>query len=250
MQLSVLLPVREVNTFTKSSIFSTLNALINIDAELILITSNASDYSILQKWTVEYEQVVIITSTVDNIIFKLNIGLQASRGTFIARMDADDICEEDRFETQLKFISENSFDFVFGEAIVINEKGIKTGEVMVSKLGKINFRCGLIHPTMLARKTAITELGGYANIQHSEDYHLWLRAVASKARIGTQMKRLIRYRRHEKQMTNFGNRYMIFKSNIAIKILIFFQFQKYNLLLGIFEDAIMLLVTYFKSLRR
>lgn len=250
MILSVLMPIKVIDDYSGIAIHSTLDAIDGLDAELIIIVGHESDFIKAQKATIGRPNVQILTSVVDHIIFKLNVGLQYSSGFYIARMDADDICHARRFKEQLQFIQRNSFDLVFGEANLITNTGEETGVTLKSEFHNIAFQCRLIHPTMLATRDIIKALGGYGNIQHSEDYHLWMKAVASDASIGIQNVPLISYRQHSDQLTNTKNLVDIFKTNVAIKVLISLQFSSFKYAFGSIVDIARLTKIWFRSIVR
>src|SRR3989344_1627663 len=61
-------------------------------------------------------------------IKNLNNGIKLSKGKYIARMDADDICMVDRLEKQYYLLEKNPSLFLVGSgAKIINEKGNVTG---------------------------------------------------------------------------------------------------------------------------
>ena len=152
----------------------------------------------------------IYASTRPGIAAALNFGLQYARSEFVARMDADDVCAEKRFVTQLQHLQCNSslaavgtHSLLFsasidGETLAGNESRTKwlpfssdasvewkvrpslpptdPGFVAWAML----FSCCLSHPSVMFRKRVIIDAGGYReNVQNVEDYDLWLRLTHS-----------------------------------------------------------------------
>ena len=148
----------------------------------------------------------IISSKSPGVASALNTGLDYCKSEFVARMDADDVSTPKRLLTQLRFMRKNPSINVVGASAVIfvaedNEhktdcpllpyyavsesthqcRVIRTS-LSVSDPGFMSwamlFTCAIAHPTVMFRKSAIVEIGGYdTSIRSSEDYDLWLRLL-------------------------------------------------------------------------
>ena len=133
------------------------------------------------------------------LVKSLNTGIKFSKGTYIARMDADDIAEPNRIEEQLKFLKENNCDIVGANIILIDEKGYKIGEERLPVEDKLikkyyNYGSCLFHPTWFAKKNLYEELNGYREIYACEDYDFIIRAIYNGYKLGNVPKFLLRYR--------------------------------------------------------
>jgi glycosyltransferase EpsE len=131
----------------------------------------------------------------------LNIGLKASKGKYIARMDSDDISILDRIEKQVKFMEANSSVSILGTGIIIiDENGeIKGERKYKSSFEEIKksmfFRNPLAHPSTLFRKEIIDKIGPYdEKFIMAEDYELWLRAIKKGIIIENLEEYLLQYR--------------------------------------------------------
>ncbi|AOQ00564.1 amylovoran biosynthesis protein AmsE [Enterobacter hormaechei subsp. hoffmannii] len=116
----------------------------------------------------------------------LNIGLQYCSNDLVARMDTDDICEQNRFSLQLSKFNENVNLQLLGGAIEEYDesmtivKGIrKTPENYADILAFAKKRNPFNHMTVMFKKSIIQEVGGYQHHLFMEDYNLWLRVLAS-----------------------------------------------------------------------
>ena len=115
----------------------------------------------------------------------LSIGVENCSNELIARMDSDDISIKDRFESQVKFMLENSeFSVCGGEIAEFIEEGnilrIKKMPISYDDIytyGK--YRNPLNHMTVMFRKKDILEVGNYKHFLGLEDYYLWSRLLAS-----------------------------------------------------------------------
>lgn len=138
----------------------------------------------------------------------LNKLLSESRGIIIGRMDADDICLPGRFQAQLRFLERNKLDFVFSNAVLFG-KAVKPFGFIPQPPIKLNheesglylvFSNPFVHPTMLARRSALESLSGYSELA-AEDYDLWIRAWTSEFRFSRMAGYGVLYRVHPGQVT-------------------------------------------------
>jgi hypothetical protein len=111
--------------------------------------------------------------------------LGEATGDVVARMDADDVCLPTRFRAQLAALDDGA-DLVFSTFQVIGAGlrlpalpvpfGIEAGGLALL------LDCPYPHSTALARREALTDVGGYRPAI-AEDYDLWMRAAAAGSRI-------------------------------------------------------------------
>jgi glycosyltransferase involved in cell wall biosynthesis len=104
--------------------------------------------------------------------------------TYIARMDADDVCEPLRIEKQVNFLGINPEISVVGtDLIEIDFDGVhlfyksmaKTNEILVKNIIK---KCPFNHPTVMFRNTIFNKNYRYkASLKNTQDYYLWVDLV-------------------------------------------------------------------------
>jgi glycosyltransferase involved in cell wall biosynthesis len=187
--VSVVMPVKECNPlFLKKSVESILNQTLT-DLELIIVTENG-DMS-LEKSTTDPlkefrndKRLRVIHQKGKGFVEALNYGIHASRGKYIARMDADDISLPNRLKKQVEAVEKFHLDLVGGWAYIINETGLTIGKKAPptdahSIRRVIMLYNPFIHSTMLFKKS-ILEYSGHYNtaLFGAEDYDLWLRIVS------------------------------------------------------------------------
>ncbi len=115
----------------------------------------------------------------------LQVGLQACSNDLVARMDADDISVETRFQEQVAFMDKNlraqavggwigEFDGSVQRTRAIRKAPSSPKDIAASAL----FRCPFNHMTVMYRKKAVMACGGYDDrFRGIEDYHLWARML-------------------------------------------------------------------------
>ncbi len=112
----------------------------------------------------------------------LNEGIRIARGKYIARIDADDLAREDRFELQADFLEKHrdyglcgsrqhhfGVDNDFIHEVVVEHEDIKAALI---------YGCEVCHSTIMIRKDLFLDNNlFYDNTKKAEDYELWTRAV-------------------------------------------------------------------------
>ena len=101
----------------------------------------------------------------------LDAGLQLCSAEFVARMDADDVCEPGRLARQVAFLRANPGIHVVGGQAALLEGGKAEGMVAsgvpchpVLVHWTMFFRCCLLHPTAMLRKSVALQCGGYGGL--------------------------------------------------------------------------------------
>jgi len=114
----------------------------------------------------------------------LKVGLEKCRYEFVARMDADDICDKQRFEKQIVHLQRNPDVDIVGGWIAEFSSSLdedcllrKVPEHMseIYRLGL--FRSPVNHVTVMFRRSSVMMAGGYQDCSGAEDYHLWARML-------------------------------------------------------------------------
>ncbi len=120
----------------------------------------------------------------------LRKGLDVCSGTFVARMDADDICSAGRFARQLDFLECNPEVDVAGSAIAEFRDDPQRAESIRSlpetsrDLDRFaRYRNPLNHMTVMFRRQSVLDAGSYLSCEGFEDYHLWVRMLGRGCRL-------------------------------------------------------------------
>jgi glycosyltransferase involved in cell wall biosynthesis len=112
----------------------------------------------------------------------LKNGVEACSYGLIARMDADDISREDRFEKQLKILSLNPeislvgswvSEFEEKEEIIYATRKVPLLHTDILRMAK--YRCPVNHVTVMYKKEAVLNSGNYnPYFRVAQDYVLWI----------------------------------------------------------------------------
>ena len=183
-KISVVMSAFNEESHIKNAILSIQNQTFQ-DWELVIVDDGSSDHTldIIKKLAELDNRIVLIINNQNMGLAKsLNKGIYASKGQYIARMDADDYSLPNRLSSQLNFMEINQNISVLGTGATYCDSNGK-------KLSDINFpenhndivrfllkSSPILHPSVLMRKTFIQKLGGYdESYFRGQDYDLWFR---------------------------------------------------------------------------
>lgn len=115
----------------------------------------------------------------------LNNCLAVAKGEYIARMDGDDLCMPDRFETELRFLEEHpEYAIVSSPMEYFDEQGTFMTGIGKGEIKPSDFKNGspICHAPCMVRKDAYDRVGGYSvspKLLRVEDYNLWFKMYAA-----------------------------------------------------------------------
>lgn len=153
----------------------------------------------------------------------LREGLKECSYELVARMDADDICNLDRFEKQLKEFEKDPELSVIGGYIeefidiVDNKVSIREVPLKEEDVRKyIKSRCPLNHMTVMFKKEDVERCGSYMEWHYNEDYYLWLRMFLNNCKIRNIGEVLV-HARVGKEMYQRRGGFPYFKQGLEIQ---------------------------------
>lgn len=208
-EVSVIMPVRNgadtIAESLKSLMQQTLRAL-----EVIVVDDGSTDATpeILRQHAMQDERIRVVRREPAGIVAALCVGVEVSQASLIARLDADDLAYPLRLERQRDQFLQHPDLVLLGTAVdVINWHGQVTGQMeypashksLTREMAKRN---PLVHSTVMMRKAAYYEVGGYRSaLQMAEDYDLWYR-LSERGRIANLQDRLGAYRKGPQTYSN------------------------------------------------
>ncbi|MEZ9548643.1 MULTISPECIES: glycosyltransferase [Vibrio] len=140
----------------------------------------------------------------------LNYGLKHCKFELVARMDTDDICHPERFQKQLEVFSSKTLDICgswvseFDASCDIITSYRKAPENHDDILRFSRLKNPLNHPSVMYRKSAVLDVGGYDNVLFFEDYHLWLKLIDSGCKFYNIQEPLVSMRAGLGQLSRRG----------------------------------------------
>lgn len=207
--ISVVMLAHRNDQYLKEAVGSLINQTFK-DFELVVV-ANGPEASAINETVSQFHFVdarVILTGS-GSIGELANIGLQEARGTYIARFDSDDVSLPRRFEMQAEYLKKNpKIDVLGTQALVIDQSGKKVGRLSRpidhnSIERQMPFRCPIIQPSVMMKRTSVLAAGGYLRGSNAEDWDLWIRMMFQlKFRFANLSDALIEYRVHGSQTTS------------------------------------------------
>lgn len=202
--VSVLLPVFNGEKYVKAAVDSILQQTFT-DFELIIIDDGSTDRTLTLLQAFNDSRIRLVpNSTNRGIVNALNQALGLARGSYLARMDADDIAWPRRLEKQVVRMEANpqigvcgSWMHILGEKPSSLWRSPRFHEEIAAELV---FSSPLFHPTVMLRRSVLqqhqlTYSGEYPG---AEDFELWNR-LAKVTRLENLDEPLLDYRFHPGQ---------------------------------------------------
>lgn len=196
-------------------------------SEIVLVVDGPVDTELAQ-WLQNYEkqnktfQMIVLEENL-GLGNALEIGLNRCSCDLVARMDADDISVENRFEKQVsEFEKDESLSIVGGQieefiGTVDNMVGIRKVPLQHEKIKEyMKARCPFNHMTVMFRKEEVQKVGGYMEWHFNEDYYLWLRMCLSNCRFKNLEDTLVYVRVGDEMYQRRGG-FAYFKSEVGIQ---------------------------------
>ena len=233
--VSVIMPIYNSELYLQEAIKSILNQTYS-NFEFLIFNDGSTDKSQQIVNSFNDPRIQLYNHRVNQgLIATLNKSLRLARGTYIARMDSDDISFSTRIETQVLFMEKNLEIGVCGTwAEVFNDSGIlfyvkNPKDNLQIKMNLIWLKSGLIHPSVMVRKFLFENLEYSQDYYHCEDFKLWI-DMRNKTKLANIPKVLLRYRAHSAQISNQYKEIQVMNGLKAIKPLVAeFRMSKYEM---------------------
>ncbi len=189
-KLTILMSVFNGSEYVAESISSVLQNY-NEGYEFIIVNDGSTDNTsnILSKFQSKIKNLHIINKKNTGLAHSLNVGIRASKGDYLARIDADDICYPERFSKQIKFLDENPEISLVGSNATLIDSSSRIIEKLT--LGKLYHKECVTrleeldkffpHSSWMMRRECHEILHGYDEFyKKAQDYDFLYRLVEKK----------------------------------------------------------------------
>tara|TARA_Y100000022_G_C13243591_1_gene373662 strand:+ start:499 stop:1560 length:1062 start_codon:yes stop_codon:yes gene_type:complete len=242
--ISVILPVYNSESYILKCLESLKNQS-NQNFELILIDDGSTDETLLiskkyLKIHFNHRYRLIINRINIGITKSLNKGVKVAKGKYLARADADDIYEPNRFELQLKFLEKNSNISLVGSNVKYidkNEKFLNFSDLPIDHFNiwsRLFFHNPLIHSTIFFRRDIFKKSPYNEKFNTTQDYDMYCRII-NCYKIVNIKKPLANYRIHNQSISKTKhhiqkrNTLMIQKNFYTLNFDNYFPLKKFKL---------------------
>lgn len=217
--VTVVMPVRDGGAYLAPAVRSILEQDYT-DFELLLVDDHSRDGAI-ESLTGTDRRLRILASSGRGMVAAFNTGLREARGTYVARMDGDDLALPQRLSRQAGLLDEQPELGACGACVEFFPAervgaGMRRYESWLNGLrSPRDIRLALFvespipNPTAMFRTHTLRALGGYRETEWPEDYDLFLRADAAGVRMAKPEGVLLRWREHGDRLTHRHPRYTL-----------------------------------------
>lgn len=223
--VSIILPTYNNEEFLKASVQSILDQTYN-NFELIIINDCSTDNTVSILNEFHDNRIRLISNPVNlGLIKSLNIGLDAIKGKYIARMDGDDFCFSNRLQLEVEFLESNEDVLLVGGSHLagdidtnnLRKQYFPTAESDVK--ATFLFNCPFSHITIMIRSSIINQykLKYEESFKYAEDYALWLK-ISSLGKICNLPYFFAKYRTNVSGQTSVANAKMHERFQIISRI--------------------------------
>lgn len=207
--ISVLMACHNGERWVADAISSVLSQSF-ADFEFVVVDDGSSDSSreIIEDYAARDPRVKLLRKAHTGLEDSLNRGIDMASGEWIARIDADDLCEPQRLEKQLAYASHREgLVFLGSGCFEIDETGtvIRTHRYPRSHWGLVRrlrrAQAFPPHSSAFVRAEALRRLGGYrTSVKRAQDWDLWLR-LSEAGVMECLPDPLVRIRKHAAQVS-------------------------------------------------
>ena len=209
----------------------TLNSILSqsykkIEIIIIYDDANLQELTFLKKIIKKNKRISIIVNKKNlGAGLSRNIGINASKGKFIAFIDADDIWKKDKIYQQLKFMKKNSYKISHTSYEIINHNNKKLSQRTAKNLDFINLSksCDIGLSTVILEKKLIKNKIKFPNLKTKEDFVLWLKITSKGTVIHAIDKNLTKWRKAPKSLSSSVVRklidgYMVYRKYLKYNV--------------------------------
>lgn len=205
-----LLPVYNGEDFIRETIESILSQTFK-DFELLIIDDGSTDntHNIINE--IQDSRIKLVKNA-DNLglIRTLNKGLKLSKGKYILRIDADDICYPSRLEKQISYMEKNDDIVICGgnaKFVYDNKSNVWSPPTrfLDCKTHLLFGNC-FVHSSIVLRRSFFEKYDYKYELayKHAEDFALWNKIVRNKFKVANIKDVLVDYRIHDNNISSYA----------------------------------------------
>jgi glycosyltransferase involved in cell wall biosynthesis len=206
--VSVVMAARDARAYVCEAIDS-VRAQTTDDWELIVVDDASTDDTpaIVERYGATDARIRLVRrASSGGPYVAANEGLAHVQGSYVARLDSDDVCKPDRFVRQVRYIEERPDVRACTSNIAVLKDGVvrpfRVREVPTLP-GSIKWGLstrGFLQSTAMVETAALRELGGYRELPVSQDHRLWC-DLSRRGWLGSVPDALVQWRVHATQIS-------------------------------------------------
>jgi len=212
MLVSIIMPYFKKRKYVKFSVLSVLNQTLK-NFELIIVYDNeTSDELKFINNIKKLDKRIKIIKNKSNIGAGLsrNVGIDHSKGIYLAFLDADDLWHKNKLFEQIKFMRKKNIEISHTSYEIIDDdlrvRGTRQAKPMNYK--KLVKSCDIGLSTVIIKKNLMKNLR-FPNLKTKEDYVLWLKITKNGKTIHALKKKLTQWRKSDNSLSSSSARKLI-----------------------------------------
>jgi GT2 family glycosyltransferase len=222
--VSVVMPFFNAGDFIEQALGSIIRQTYH-NLEILLIDDGSTDNSAEIVRSFQDPRVKLLGDRYRRgITYRLNEGIDAALGDYVARMDADDVSSPARIECQVSKMKEDRDLVVLGTAAAyFDATGKITGAPRESPTGDTEIKWRLLthncilHPSVMLRSDVVKSERYSSDFPLAQDFELWLRLAARGYKFANLPQTLVLIRRHDATATSTRRREQLNLAAAALK---------------------------------
>ena len=199
--VSIIMPYYKKDEYIYETVESILKQTFQNFEIIIVDDERTNQSSKIMKKLKDKDSRIIIIENERNLGAGLsrNKAVGLSKGDYLAFCDCDDVWDNKKLETQLKFMKDKKVDFSHTSYDIINKKGEVVGARIADK--EIRFidlvkSCDIGLSTVIMKKNLFNKIElNFPNLKTKEDYVLWLKLSQNGTRMLGLDKKLTSWRK-------------------------------------------------------
>ena len=206
------MPAKNAAPYINETIESIINQT-NKNWELIIVNDHSTDdtASIAAGYTLIDKRISLIQNSGTGIIDALNLASNSAKGTYVTRMDADDIMTADKLQSLLDLLLKVGEGYVatahvkyfskgrLGDGFKRYEKWLNALSLSENHYQDIYKECVIPSPCWMMHKNDLIRIGGVGGDRYPEDYDLCFRMYEHHIKVLAVQKILHLWRDYPKR---------------------------------------------------
>lgn len=212
MLVSIIMPYFKKKKYVKYSVLSVLNQTLK-NFELIIVYDNETNDELKFINNIKkLDKRIKVIKNKSNIGAGLsrNIGINRSKGIYLAFLDADDIWYKNKLSTQIEFMRKKNIEISHTSYEIIDDdltiRGLRQAKPMNYK--KLIKSCDIGLSTVIIKKNLMNNLR-FPNLKTKEDYVLWLEIAKNGKTIHALNTKLTQWRKSKNSLSSSTVRKLI-----------------------------------------
>ena len=231
--ISVIMPYHKKRHYVKESVKSILDQTYkNFEILIIYDDEDKSDLNYIKDIeNLDRRISLIVNDKKIGAGFSRNLGIEKSKGSFIAFLDCDDVWHKNKLEFQLKFMLEKKLAITHTSYSIID----KNNSVVGKREAKTNLdydlllkSCDIGLSTVMMKKNLFNNNNRFPNTITKEDYIFWLRLTKSGYKIKSLNLNLTNWRKLKNSLS----------SSVIQKLfdgfLVYYKYMNFNFITSFF----------------